>query len=299
MEIDIIGVPMDLGAGRRGVDMGPSAIRYAGVERGLRALGHTVRDLGDIDVPISETMDYGDPQLKFLEPIVATLQLLYDMAANTVGEGRVPLVLGGDHAITLGSIAGAASRRNLGVIHIDTHPDFNTHETSPSGNIHGMPMAALCGIGAERLVTLDGKLERRAHIKPERLVIVGARDIDEGERRNLREAGVHVFSMEAVDRHGIHRTMEQAIHLASHGTEGIYISMDLDAVDPMYAPGVGTPVPGGFTYREINTIMEMLCETGDLIGMDVVECNPILDDKNRSGELAAQLALSAFGKRIW
>jgi arginase len=297
--VDVIGVPMDLGSGRRGVDMGPSAIRYAGLNDGIRGIGHVVHDLGDIDVPISEEVDEGSPRLRYLEPIVATLQALADMTAASVEAGRFPLVLGGDHSVTLGSIAGAASRRKLGVIHIDSHPDFNTDETTPSGNIHGMPMAALCGLGAEPLVTLGGLYPRRRHVDPDNLVVVAARDIDAGERGNLRAAGAHVFSMETIDRTGFESVMDEAIWLAGAGTEGIYVSFDLDAVDPSLAPGVGTPVKGGLTYRETNLAMEMLADTGKVLGCDFVECNPILDVRNQSGELSVVLALSVLGKRIW
>ena len=297
--IEIIGVSMDLGAGRRGVDMGPSAIRYADLDKGLRALGHSVTDRGDIDVPIRETIEMGDEHLRFLDPIVATLRELAAATAAAADAGKVVCCLGGDHSISLGSIAGAAARRRLSVIHVDTHPDFHHHGTTPSGNIHGMPMAALCGLGDERLVTLGGMFPYRPHIQPEHLVIVGARDIDAGERESLQQAGVRVFSMEAIDRIGLRSAMEQAIAIAKSGTDGIYVSMDLDAVDPMYAPGVGTPFPGGLTFREANTIMEMLAETNSVVGLDVVECNPILDIKNQTGELAVQLALSLFGKSIW
>jgi arginase len=299
LEIAVIGVPMDLGSGRRGVDMGPSAIRYAGLNEGIRGIGHRVHDLGDIDVPISEEVEEGEPRLRYLDPIVATLQSLAEMTAASVGAGRFPLVLGGDHSITLGSVAGAARGRKLGVIHIDSHPDFNTDETTPSGNIHGMPMAALCGLGDERLVTLGGRFARAPHVDPANLVVVAARDIDQAERLNLRRAGAHVFSMETIDRTGFEPVMDEAIRLAADGTDGIYVSFDLDAVDPSLAPGVGTPVKGGLTYRETNLAMEMLADCSRVVGCDIVECNPILDVRNQSGELSVVLALSILGKRIW
>jgi arginase len=290
---------MDLGSGRRGVDMGPSAIRYAGLEPRLRALGHTIVDLGDIPVPISEEVEVGDARLRYLDPIVATLKVLAQKTTRSVEQEEFPLVLGGDHSLSLGSIAGAARVRPLGVIHIDSHPDFNTHETTPSGNIHGMPMAALCGLGDRDLVTIGDEFPFNPHIRPVNLAVVAARDIDPAERQTLHNAGAHVFSMESIDRSGIHAIMEQAIELVLDGTHGIYVSMDLDALDPSVAPGVGTPVKGGLTYREANTAMEILADTGKLVGCDIVECNPILDIKNQSGEVSVDLVLSLLGKRIW
>jgi arginase len=211
----------------------------------------------------------------------------------------VGVVLGGDHSIALGSVAGAARDRSLGLIWLDAHGDFNTHQTTPSGNIHGMPLAALCGYGDERLVTLGGMLEGGPRISPQNVAIVGVRDLDPAERDLMREAGVTVYSMEAVDRYGIGEVIRRAIDIAVRGTGGIYVSLDLDVVDPMYAPGVGTPVPGGLTYREAHLAAEMLAETGQVVGLDLVEVNPILDRSNASADLAVELALSALGKRVW
>lgn len=299
MQIDIIGVPMDFGSGRRGVDMGPSAIRYAGLEAGLEALGHEVRDHGDVTVPPSETCEAGDRTLKYLAPILEVVQRLADRVAASTAEGRVTVVLGGDHSIALGSVAGAARGRDLGLIWLDTHGDFNTNETTPSGNIHGMPLSAICGIGDERLVTLGGTREAGPIVDPHNVVVVGARDLDADEKRLMQAAGITVYSMESVDRFGIGEVMRRAIDVAGRGADGIYVSLDLDVIDPNYAPGVGTPFPGGLTFREAHLAVEMLAESAKVVGLDVVEVNPILDRVNSTGELAVQLALSAFGKRVW
>jgi arginase len=299
MHIDVIGVPMDFGSGRRGVDMGPSAIRYAGLEAELASLGHTVTDLGNIPVPQAETCAVGDPRLKYLEPIVGVMQRVSEKVAASVGAGHACVVLGGDHSIALGSVSGATRSRNLGLVWLDTHGDFNTAETTPSGNIHGMPLATLCGYGDERLVTLEGSLGQGPKVSPHNVAVIGARDLDPGERALMREAGITVYSMEAVDRYGIGEVVRRAVDIASRGTDGIYVSLDLDVIDPMYAPGVGTPSPGGLTYREAHLAVEMLAEVGCVVGLDLVEVNPILDRSNLTGQLAVQLALSAFGKRVW
>jgi arginase len=298
-QIDIIGVPMDYGAGRRGVDMGPSAIRYAGLLARLERLGARVRDTGDLSVPLQETASVGEPTLRHLYPVIQVLQQLHKRVAASVAAGRVPLVLGGDHSLALGTISGAARERRVGVVWIDAHTDFNSSETTPSGNIHGMPLAALCGIGDARLVGLNGLKDATACVRPENIAIVAARDIDEGEKVLLREAGAHVFTIACVDRYGMHEVMRRAIEIASADTDGIYLSFDLDAVDEAHAPGVGTPVPGGLSIREAHLAMEMIAETGKMLGIDVVEVNPILDDRNRTAELAVDLTLSAFGKTVF
>lgn len=279
--------------------MGPSAIRYADLREGLEALGHQVTDHGNLAVPVSEICQIGDPTLKYLEPIVQVQQLLAQRVANSVSEGHLPLVLGGDHTSAVGSIAGAARHKKLGLIWLDAHGDFNTAETSPSGNIHGMPLSALCGYGAEALVTLGGIESPDAKLAPHNVAVVGARSLDPEEKRLLRSSGVAVYSMESVDRLGIREVMQRAIELACRGTDGIYLSLDLDVLDPAFAPGVGTPVMGGLNFREAHLAVEMLAETRRLVGMDLVEVNPILDRSNMTAELAVQLALSAFGKRIW
>ncbi len=299
MKIDLIGVPLDFGAGRRGVDMGPSAIRYAGLCQGLEALGHQVHDTGNVPVPVNETVAEGNPRLKYLEPIVNVCRDLAARVDCSISAGHMPVVLGGDHSLGLGSVMGAARGRKLGLLWIDAHADFNTDETTPSGNIHGMPLSALCGIGTPALLTLNGADHDRAKINPRNVAVIGARDLDDPEKVLLREAGVSVFSIEAIDRYGIHEIMTRAIRIASRDTDGIYLSLDLDSVDPRYAPGVGTPVPGGLTFREAHLAVELAAESGRMVGMDVVEVNPILDERNTTAQLAVRLALSALGKRVW
>lgn len=297
MHISLIGVPMDLGADRRGVDMGPSAIRYVDLGEKLRAQGHEVDDLDSIHVPEPETRASGDPRLKYLEEIVGCSVELAQHMQQHITHGSVPLVLGGDHSIALGSVSGAANAQGtIGIIWFDAHADFNTAETTPSGNIHGMILAALAGYGDPRLVNAAGA---GPHVDPHRIVIVGARDLDDGERVLLREAGVHVRTMTDIDRHGMDVVTREAIALATEGATGLHVSFDMDVVDPSEAPGVGTPVPGGITYREAHLAMELVAESGKLTSMDLVEVNPILDSENRTAILATELALSAFGKRIF
>ena len=288
---------MDLGADRRGVDMGPSAIRYADIAEKLRALGHTVISLDPIPITEPEARDPGDKRVKYLEPIVAAASLLAERVADTIERDMIPVTLGGDHSIALGSIAGAAMARSpLGVVWFDAHGDFNTVETTPSGNVHGMILAALCGLGDERLVNVGGP---GASIDPKRLVIVGARDLDVGERELLRSAGVRVLTMSDIDRRGMEAVTREALDIALDGAAGLHVSFDLDVVDPSEAPGVGTPVHGGITYREAHLAMEMVAETGRLTSFDLVEVNPILDHHNQTAILATELALSAVGKRIF
>ncbi len=297
MQIDIIGVPIDLGADRRGVDMGTSAIRYARLQQELEALGYSVRDTGNVEVPIAEMCSISDPKLKYIDCIIPMGRRVSGAISTSLQGKRFPLVLGGDHSLSIGSIRGAAREKRVGVLWIDAHADFNTPETTPSGNIHGMPLAALCGLGDARLVQLWE--EPAPVIDPGRVAVLGARDLDPGEKRNLLQAGVLVLSMEQVDRLGIVASMEKALEHISRDVEGIYLSLDMDAMDPRHAPGVGTPVPGGLTYREAHLICEMVAETGKLIGMDLVEVNPILDVQNQTALLAVEFALSALGKRTW
>ncbi|MBK9923984.1 MAG: arginase [Anaerolineales bacterium] len=297
MQIDIIGVPVDLGAGRRGVDMGPSAIRYADLHHKLEAMGYVLDDKGNIEVPIQETCSITDPKLKYIDCIIPMGRRVAGAVATTVQGGRFPLVLGGDHSLSVGSIRGAAKHKKLGVIWVDAHADFNTPATTPSGNIHGMPLAALCGLGDPRLVTLWD--ETPPVIDPGRVAIIGARDLDPGEKQNLRNAGVLVQSMEQIDRMGMVTVMEQAIERVSKDVDGIYLSFDMDALDPRHAPGVGTPVPGGLTSREAHLACEIVAETGKLLGMDMVEVNPIIDVQNATAILAVDFICSALGSRIW
>ncbi len=297
MQIDIIGVPIDLGADRRGVDMGPSAIRYAHLHQKLKGLGYALEDKGNIEVPIQEMCSITDPKLKYIDCIIPMGRRIAGAVATSIQGGRFPLVLGGDHSLSVGSIRGAAKNRKLGVIWVDAHADFNTAETTPSGNIHGMPLAALCGLGDPRLVSLWD--ETPPVLNPGRVAIIGARDLDPGEKRNLREAGVMVQSMEQIDRIGMVAALEKAMHRVNRDVDGIYLSFDMDALDPRHAPGVGTPVPGGLTFREAHLACEVIAETGKLIGMDMVEVNPILDIQNQTAIDAVQFVCSALGSRVW
>ena len=297
MQIDLIGVPIDLGAGRRGVDMGPSAIRYAHLQNKLEELGHAIEDKGNIEVPIQEMCNITDPKLKYIDCIIPMGRRIGGAVATSIQGGRFPLVLGGDHSLSVGSIRGAAKHKKLGVIWVDAHADFNTAETTPSGNIHGMPLAALCGLGDPRLTSLWD--ETPPVLDPGRVAVIGARDLDPGEKQNLREAGVMVQSMEQIDRLGMVTAIEKCIERVSRDVDGIYLSFDMDSLDPRHAPGVGTPVPGGLTFREAHLACEMIAETGKLIGMDMVEVNPILDVQNQTALLAVEFIRSALGSRIW
>lgn len=294
--IRVIGVPSDLGQGRRGVDMGPSAIRYAGLADKLRALSHTVEDLGNIDVPQPESRDQGDQKLKYLRQVKQVCEELRVRVRDAIRAGTLPLVLGGDHSLSIGSVAGAVEASgNLGCIWFDAHGDMNTDETTPSGNIHGMPLAASLGYGHPDLVNLG---DFSPKLKADRVVLVGARSIDADERKLILESGMHVFTMADVDEQGMSAVMKQAIAIATEGTTGVHLSVDLDGLDPMYAPGVGTPVNGGFTYREGHLAMEMLAAAGCVTSVDFVEVNPILDSENRTGIMAVELAASLLGLRV-
>jgi arginase len=297
MQIDLIGVPIDLGADRRGVDMGPSAIRYAHLQSKLEDLGYTVNDEGNVDVPIAEMCKITNPKLKYIDCIIPMSRRVSGAVSTSIQAGNFPLVIGGDHSLSIGSVRGAARNRKIGVIWVDAHADFNTAETTPSGNIHGMSLAILCGQGDKSLVQLWD--EPAPVIDPKKIAIIGARDLDEGEKRNLREAGAMVMGMEQIDRYGMVACLEKAIERISRDVEGLYLSLDLDSLDPEHAPGVGTPVPAGLTQREAHLACEMIGETGKLIGMDIVEVNPILDVQNRTASLAVDFALSALGRRIW
>ena len=297
MQIDIIGVPIDLGADRRGVDMGPSAIRYSHLQKKLEDIGHTVNDEGNIEVPIAEMCRVTNPKLKYLDCIIPMSRRVAGAVATSVQAGHFPLILGGDHSLSIGSVRGAARNRKIGVIWIDAHGDFNTAETTPSGNIHGMSLAILAGLGDKSLVQLWD--EPIPVIDPKNIAVIGARDLDMGEKDNLRKAGSLVMGMEQIDRYGMVNAVEKAIERVSKDVDGIFVSLDLDALDPEHAPGVGTPVPAGLTQREAHLACEMIGETGKLIGMDLVEVNPILDIQNRTALLAVDFALSALGRRIW
>ncbi len=305
MNIHLIGVPLDLGAGKRGTDLGPAAIRYAGmslsprIDEQLSKLGHPLIDEGNIPVPVFKMplQDAGEARLRYLKPIIDTCQQLAETVARHCGPEDFPLVIGGDHSIALGTVPGVVKARGpVGVIWIDAHADFNTAESTPSGNIHGMPLAALVGIGDRRLVDL-GDTGRK--VDPSRVVIIGSRDLDPGEKAFLREVGINVFTMKEIDRLGLAAIMEQAIELATRDTNGLHISFDMDAVDPDFAPGVGTRVPGGLTYREAHLSLELIADSGKMTSLEIVEVNPTLDHENRTAIMAAELILSAFGKRIF
>lgn len=298
--ISILGVPLDLGAGRRGVDMGPSAIRVAGLNPRLEALGYRVEDLGNIAVAQPESSKMGPSNARYLKPIAATCRALADRVERAARQGRFPLVLGGDHSVAVGTVNGVAAHyrrtgRRIGVIWLDAHTDMNTPETSPSGNVHGMPLACLVGSGPRELTHLRGV---SPVVDARNVVLVGIRDVDLTERPVVRESGVTVFTMRDIDERGMRAVMTDAITIASRGAVGIHLSLDMDGIDPDEAPGVGTPVRGGLTYREAHLVMEVLCDAGLLLSMEVVEVNPILDDSNRTAVLAVELIMSAMGKRI-
>ena len=288
--VAVVGVPMDLGANRRGVDMGPSALRYARLLEQLEDLGYTVEDLGDVPVSLARASRRRGRGLAYLEEIRAAALVLKERLA-ALPEGVFPIVLGGDHSLSMGSVAGAARGRRVGVVWVDAHADFNTPETSPSGNVHGMPLAVLSGLGHPRLTEVFRAVD------PKDLVLVGVRSLDPGEKRLLKEAGVRVYTMHEVDRLGVARIAEEVLkHLQGLP---LHVSLDADVLDPTLAPGVGTPVPGGLTYREAHLLMEILAESGRVQSLDLVEVNPILDERNRTAEMLVGLALSLLGKRIF
>ncbi len=296
-KIRIIGVPIDLGADRRGVDMGPSAMRYAGLNSSLQRLGWVVQDIGNIEVPVPETREIKDKRLKYLPEIAQVNHELHLLVAQALNEGFIPLIIGGDHSIGIGSLAGiAAARKKFGCLWFDTHGDYNSLDTTYSGNIHGMPLAIANGIGAEDLVRIGGDNRK---IKEENTVVIGARDLDDDEREMLQQSKITVFTMSDIDRLGMKEVVLKALDVARNGTEGIHVSFDLDVIDPIEAPGVGTPVVGGITYREAHLAMEIIAECDCLLSMDMVEVNPILDIQNKTAELAVGLICSAFGKRIF
>jgi arginase len=299
-KIRVIGVPLDLGQSRRGVDMGPSAVRVAGLEARLEELGHIVEDGGNVAVAIPEQKKAGDPHAKYLKEITATCTKEAELVVKTLEAGMVPLVLGGDHSVGAGTVSGVAEfyRRQdqkIGLIWIDAHTDINTPESSPSGNVHGMPLAAIMGLGPPELANI---LSFSPKVNPDNCVLVGVRDIDAIERENVRRSGIHVFTMRDIDERGMRNVMETAVGIAGDGTVGYHVSLDMDWVDPEDAPGVGTPVRGGATYREAHLAMEIIADHGQMLSFEIVEVNPVIDEHNRTADLAVELALSAFGKKI-
>jgi len=298
--VAIIGAPMDLGANRRGVDMGPSAMRVAGLGERIRALGYDVRDLGNIIVDQPEAVDEGPRRSRYLSQIAQGCTRLAAKVAESLEAGQLPIVLGGDHSIAIGTVAGVAGyhrrrKEKIGVIWVDAHADMNTPETSPSGNIHGMPLSCCVGIGPKELTEIDGFAPKA---DPRNVVLIGLRDVDPQERSYVRQTGVKAFTMREIDEAGMRTVMREAIAIATDGTAGFHISFDMDAVDPREAPGVGTPVRGGLTYREAHLVMEMVCDSSLMRSLEVVEVNPVIDEVNRTAVLGVELVMSALGKRI-
>lgn len=299
-KIAIIGVPLDLGGNRRGVDMGPSAMRVAGLVDQLSALGFDVKDTGDIDVPLPEECDPGDPKAKYAEDIAEVCKDLAERTLSVMKEGYRPVVLGGDHSVAMGSISGISrfyreQEKGLGLIWFDAHGDMNTPATSSSGNVHGMPLAYLLGIGNGDLAAVGGGEQ----VRPTNTVLIGIRDLDDREKKLIADSGVRVFTMKDIDRHGISHVMEIAIEIASRGGMGFHVSFDVDVMDPSVARGVGTPSRGGLTYRESHLSLEIIADSKLLTSLDVVEVNPILDVMNGTAEVGVELILSALGKRIY
>ena len=300
-KIRVIGVPLDLGQSRRGVDMGPSAVRVAGLEARLEALGHVVTDAGNIAVAIAEQKKEGSANAKYLKEITATCTKQAELVLKTLEEGMVPVVLGGDHSVAAGTVAGVAEYHRqqgnkIGLIWLDAHTDINTPETSPSGNVHGMPLAALLGLGPAELRDILGFSPK---VLPENTVLIGIRDVDQTEKDNLRKAGItEVYTMRDIDERGMRAVMEDALRAAGRGTIGYHVSLDMDWIDPEDAPGVGTPVRGGATYREAHLAMEIIADHGRMVSFEVVEVNPVIDEHNRTADLAVELTCSAFGKKI-
>jgi arginase len=299
--IHVIGVPLDLGGNRRGVDMGPSALRIAGLDERLAALGFPVVDKGDLPTPIPETQERADERKHYIRDIANVCQRLYDTSLASLEDGALPLVLGGDHSLAAGSVSASAAwaRRTkglpVGLLWLDAHGDMNTPTTSSSGNVHGMPLAALLGPEPSELAHFGGAGPK---VLAAQTVIIGVRNLDEREKIAVRDSRVHVFTMKDIDRQGIASIVEQAVAFAGEGTAGIHVSFDMDVCDPLIAPGVGTPVKGGLDYREAHMVMEIVADSGLLRALDIVEVNPTLDVRNATAQLGAELVLSALGKKI-
>jgi arginase len=299
--LHLIGFPMSLGAGKRGMDTAPSALRITGLRKRLEALGYVVKDEGDILITSQEIQHEGNPRLKYLDEILRVSHKEAMMVQAVLDVGDFPLILGGDHSMSIGTLAGVGLHckerdKKLGVVWVDAHPDMNTPESSPSGNIHGMPLAVALGEGARELTTLCGDFQK---VQPENVIIVGARDIDTGEAALIKRLGVRTYTMYDVDKMGMVRIAEEVVStMRKQGIDHLHVSFDVDSVDPSVAPGVGTPVPGGLSYREAHFLMEGLAESGMVASMDVAEVNPILDERNRTAEFAAEIVSSCLGKRI-
>lgn len=291
---------MDLGQSRRGVDMGPSALRVAGLQTRIKQLGHQVEDIGNIYVKQPEEQHYGEKRAKYLNEIAETCKGLAALTQRSAEESTVPVVLGGDHSIAVGSVGGVAAHfrkqgKRIGCLWLDAHGDMNTPESSPSGNVHGMPLAAIIGYGAPELTELAGF---RPMIEPRNVALVGVRELDAKERRIIKESGVHVFTMRDIDERGMREVMAEAIRFAGDETDGVAVSLDLDFVDPSDAPGVGTAVRGGVTYREAHLALEMIADSEAMVSMEIVEINPVIDEHNKTAMLGVELVLSGLGKKI-
>jgi len=291
---------MDLGASRRGVDMGPSALRVAGLQSRLKQLGRQVEDIGNISVRQPEEQHYGEKNAKYLEEISETCKGIADIVRKTLEEDLVPVVLGGDHSIAVGTTAGVASymhkhSKRVGMIWLDAHGDMNTPESSPSGNVHGMPLASIMGYGPPELTELAGI---KPMVEPRNVALVGIRDLDARERRLVKESGVRIFTMRDIDERGMREVMTEALRVASEDTAGVSVSLDMDFVDPSDAPGVGTPVRGGVTYREAHLALEMLADSRAMVSLELVEINPVIDLHNTTALLGVELLLSGLGKKI-
>lgn len=298
--VALVGVPMDLGGGRRGVDMGPSAVRIAGIEEGVRSLGHEFVDCGNVAVQEPASRVPRNPRARFLEEIAQACRDLRTRVEGILDKGWFPLVVGGDHSIAVGTVAALSShyhkkKKKIGLIWFDAHGDMNTPETTVSGNIHGMPLACCIGRGAAELTRIG---ERFPMVDVKKSVLIGVRTLDAQEKREIKDSGIHVFTLRDIDMHGIHKVMRIAMEIACTGTAGFHLTFDLDGTDPSVAPGVGTPVPGGTTLRESHLIMEHAAESGKLLGLEMTEINPILDNQNATARVAVDLALSALGKAV-
>jgi arginase len=298
--VHLIGLPVSLGAGKRGMDSGPSALRIADLRKRLESLGYPVRDEGDILITSQEVQEVGDTEMRYLPEIKRVSELLATKVEEALSADGFPLVLGGDHSMSIGSLAGIGAyckRKNkkLGVVWVDAHPDMNTPETSPSGNIHGMPLAVAMGYGAKELTSISGDFPK---VQPKNVVIIGARDIDKGEAQLIKKLKVNTYTMYEIDKSGVYKIMKEIVEEMQKRVDHLHVSFDVDSVDPSIAPGVGTPVSGGLSYREAHFIMEALAETGMVASMDVAEVNPILDEHNRTAIFAAEIVSSCMGKRI-
>lgn len=296
----MIGAPLDLGAGRRGVDMGPSAIRVANLDKRLQRLGYEVQDLGNVKVEQAESILSGPENAHYLPEISQTCKTIASLVAKVLAKGEMPLVLGGDHSVAVGTVSGVARhyrkrKKSIGLLWIDAHADMNTPETSPSGNVHGMPLACLVGMGPRELSHLYNFAPK---VDPKNVALVGVRDVDQLEKPHVKKSGVRAFTMRDIDEKGMRPVMKEAIEIACAGTDGFHLSFDMDSVDPQFAPGVGTPVRGGITYREAHLAMEIVNDSRRMLSLEVVEVNPVIDEVNRTAELAVELIMSAMGKRI-